>query len=86
MISTKEAPPTHLIQAAQARDMGSVCQGYLLHVHNLVLPHSLLHSALHCSELLWGQGGLVGREENGQTDRQSAPCLKLIREAAITAH
>ena len=70
------APPTHLIQTVKARDMCGVCQGYLLRVHGLILPHSLLHSALHCLELLWGQRGLVGWEEKGQTDRQSAPCLQ----------
>lgn len=60
--STEGAPPTHLIQTAQARDMCGVCQGYLLCVHGLILPHGLLHSHLHGLELLWGQRGLVGWE------------------------
>lgn len=50
--------------------MGSVCQGYLLHVHGLILPHGLLHSVLHCPELFWGQWGLLGwRWGNGLIDR-----------------
>lgn len=74
-VSTKGAPPTHLIQRTQAGDVGSACQGHLLHVHSLILSYGLLHNALHCLELLWGQWGLVGWGGNGQTDSQSAPCL-----------
>lgn len=59
--------------------MGSVCQGYLFHVHGLILPHSLLHSVLHCLELLWCQWGLVGwRWGNGLIDRQLSLCLQLM--------
>ena len=69
-ISTNGAPPTHLIQGAQAGDVGSACQGHLLHVHGLILPHGLLHSDLHGPELLWGQWGLGGCRGNRPTGSQ----------------
>lgn len=86
-ISTRGGHPTHLIQRAQARDMGGVCQGHLLHVHGLILPHGLLHKALHCPELLWGQWSLAGSGGKGLINRQSAPpCLQLMHSEALPVH
>lgn len=46
--------------------MGSVCQGHILHVHRLILPHGFLHVALYCPQLFCGQWGLG----SGDTEQQ----------------
>lgn len=47
-----------------------MCQGYLLHIHSLILPHSLLHVALYCLELLGGQWGLGVAQGNKEGEEQ----------------
>lgn len=82
-ISTNGAPPTHLIQGAQPRDVGSACQGHLLHVHGLIPPHGLLHSDLHCPELLWGQWGLRGCGENRPTGSQPCAWERCMKKQSV---
>lgn len=59
--------------------MGRVCQGYFLHIHSLILPHSLLHVALYCPELLCGQWGLGVAQGNKEGEEWPEVMGRVLR-------